>query len=146
MADAIKNILFLLLSQKCFDEYFVKFNFFDGMWILFWKFWELVCPLQLYTVYLTLKNPAFFLKYLGPCFKSTVSKGLGLGIIAGSILVKVPQILKIVKNKSAEGINFYGVCMELFAISATIAYSFVNSFPFRSVFHSTVLRLYFCEI
>lgn len=66
-----------------------------------------------------------------PCFKSTLSKGLGIGIIAGSILVKVPQILKILSSKSAEGINIFGVCLELFAITANFAYSYVMNFPFR---------------
>ncbi|GLV38998.1 uncharacterized protein CBL_05997 [Carabus blaptoides fortunei] len=57
----------IVLCQQCFDEYFVKFNFFDV-----------------------------------PCFKSSLSKALGVGIIAGSLLVKVPQILKILNNKSGE--------------------------------------------
>ncbi|XP_043511804.1 mannose-P-dolichol utilization defect 1 protein homolog [Frieseomelitta varia] len=66
------------------------------------------------------------------CFKSTLSKVLGLGIIGGSFLVKVPQILKILKNKSAEGINVFSVLLDLFAISAMVSYSFVSGFPFSS--------------
>lgn len=47
--------------------------------------------------------------------------------------MKVPQILKIVGSKSAEGINVYGVYLELFAITANFAYSYVMNFPFRYV-------------
>lgn len=66
------------------------------------------------------------------CFKATLSKGLGLGIIAGSLLVKVPQIVKILKNKSAKGINVFSVLLDLFAITAMVSYSFVSGFPFSS--------------
>lgn len=66
------------------------------------------------------------------CFKSTLSKLLGLGIIGGSFLVKVPQILKILKSKSAEGINVFSVLLDLFAITAMVSYSFVSGFPFSS--------------
>ncbi|XP_061706945.1 mannose-P-dolichol utilization defect 1 protein homolog [Cydia pomonella] len=76
-----------------------------------------------------------------PCFKSTLSKGLGIGIIAGSILVKVPQILKILGSKSAEGINVYGVYLELFAITANFAYSYVMSFPFSAWGEGTFLAI-----
>ncbi|XP_059059322.1 mannose-P-dolichol utilization defect 1 protein homolog [Achroia grisella] len=76
-----------------------------------------------------------------PCFKATLSKGLGIGIIAGSILVKVPQILKILNSKSAKGINFYGVCLELFAITANFAYSYVMSFPFSAWGEGTFLAI-----
>ncbi|XP_076241621.1 mannose-P-dolichol utilization defect 1 protein homolog [Calliopsis andreniformis] len=66
------------------------------------------------------------------CFKATLSKVLGLGIISGSLLVKVPQIVKILKNKSAEGINVFSVLLDLFAITAMASYSFVSGFPFSS--------------
>lgn len=63
-----------------------------------------------------------------PCFKATLSKGLGLGIIAGSILVKVPQILKISSNKSGQGINILSVLLDLFVITSTVAYGFVKGY------------------
>ncbi|XP_068621401.1 mannose-P-dolichol utilization defect 1 protein homolog [Battus philenor] len=106
MADFIKGILLSILSEKCYDEYFLNFNFLDV-----------------------------------PCFKSTLSKGLGIGIIAGSILVKVPQILKIVGSKSAEGINVYAVYMELFAITANFSYSYVMNFPFSAWGEGTFLAI-----
>lgn len=67
-----------------------------------------------------------------PCFSATLSKVLGLGIILGSITVKVPQILKLLKNKSGEGINIYSVSLDLTAITIYMSYSFVMGFPFSS--------------
>ncbi|XP_033207883.1 mannose-P-dolichol utilization defect 1 protein homolog [Belonocnema kinseyi] len=66
------------------------------------------------------------------CFKATLSKGLGIAIILGSLLVKVPQIVKILNNKSAEGINFVSVMLDLFAITAMVSYSFASQFPFSA--------------
>lgn len=66
------------------------------------------------------------------CFKATLSKIMGLGIIGGSLLVKVPQIIKILKNKNSEGINFFSVLLDLFAVTAMTSYSFVSGFPFSS--------------
>ncbi|ODM88032.1 Mannose-P-dolichol utilization defect 1 protein [Orchesella cincta] len=66
------------------------------------------------------------------CLKYTLSKGLGVGIIAGSLLVKVPQIVKILRAKSATGITLLSVVMELFAITSTMSYSYVSGFPFSA--------------
>uniref|UniRef100_A0A0K8TTA9 Mannose-P-dolichol utilization defect 1 protein homolog n=1 Tax=Tabanus bromius TaxID=304241 RepID=A0A0K8TTA9_TABBR len=77
----------------------------------------------------------------GDCFKAIVSKGLGFGIIAGSLLVKVPQILKILNNKSVEGINLFSVLLDLFAITFHMSYSFVRGFPFSSWGDGTFLAL-----
>lgn len=66
------------------------------------------------------------------CFKGLLSKSLGYAIIAGSILVKVPQILKILSNKSAAGINILSVFLEILAITLNLSYSFVKGFPFSA--------------
>ncbi|CAL8127303.1 unnamed protein product [Orchesella dallaii] len=66
------------------------------------------------------------------CVKYTLSKGLGVAIIAGSLLVKVPQIVKILRAKSATGITLLSVVMELFAITSTMSYSYVSGFPFSA--------------
>ncbi|XP_055591770.1 mannose-P-dolichol utilization defect 1 protein homolog [Uranotaenia lowii] len=77
----------------------------------------------------------------GDCFRALLSKGLGLGIIAGSVLVKVPQITKILANKSAKGINLFSVCLDLFAITIHMAYSFVSGFPFSAWGDTSFLAL-----
>lgn len=67
-----------------------------------------------------------------PCLKIVLSKGLGIGIILGSVMVKLPQILKLMGAKSAEGLSFKSVLLELFAITGTMAYSIANNFPFSA--------------
>ncbi|TMS02364.1 mannose-P-dolichol utilization defect 1b [Larimichthys crocea] len=67
-----------------------------------------------------------------PCLKILLSKGLGIGIILGSVMVKLPQILKLMGAKSAEGLSFKSVLLELLAITGTMAYSIANKFPFSA--------------
>jgi uncharacterized protein with PQ loop repeat len=45
--------------------------------------------------------------------------------------VKVPQIAKILKNKTAEGISLLSVALDLFAITSNMAYNVIKGFPFR---------------
>lgn len=115
--DILRNGALLLMSEKCYDNYFIDLNFLHG---------ELIVIFVLF--------PTHRLLSIVPvaCFKALLSKGLGLGIIAGSILVKVPQIVKIWANKSGEGINIYSVLVDLFAITCHVSYSFVNGFPFSA--------------
>lgn len=105
----------IILTPQCFDNYFIEFNYFDG------KLYNLIGYLWV-TSYI----------FLGPCFSATLSKCLGLGIILGSLLVKVPQILKLITNKSGEGISIISVTLDLTAITIYMSYSFVKQFPFSS--------------
>ncbi|KAI1174041.1 hypothetical protein F4777DRAFT_555468 [Nemania sp. FL0916] len=74
------------------------------------------------------------------CVKFAVSKGLGIGIIGASSIVKVPQILKLVNSKSAEGVSFLSYLLETTAYLVTLAYNVRNGFPF-STFGETALIL-----
>lgn len=85
--------------------------------------------LGLYFCHVT--NYKFFTTLVN-CFRSLLSKCLGLAIIAGSVLVKVPQILKILQNRSGEGISVASVLVEICAITAHISYSYVKGFPFSA--------------
>ena len=77
----------------------------------------------------------------GNCAKAFVSKGLGLGIVAGSSLVKLPQVFKIAGSGSAEGISFIGTLLELLAVTANGAYAFANGFPFSAYGEAVFLSL-----
>ncbi|XP_054284489.1 mannose-P-dolichol utilization defect 1 protein homolog [Macrosteles quadrilineatus] len=92
-----KNMMLVLLPPKCYDEFFVNFNFLDV-----------------------------------PCLKAAVSKGLGLAIVAGSLMVKLPQIIKIVQNKSAAGLSFLSVILDLYAVTTGVAYSYAKGFTFSA--------------
>uniref|UniRef100_H3A641 Mannose-P-dolichol utilization defect 1 protein homolog n=1 Tax=Latimeria chalumnae TaxID=7897 RepID=H3A641_LATCH len=48
------------------------------------------------------------------------------------LLVKLPQIIKILRAKSAEGLSFDSILLELLAITGTMAYSISNQFPFSA--------------
>lgn len=61
-----------------------------------------------------------------------LSKALGCALIAGSLGVKVPQILKIWNAKNAEGLNLFSIFLDLFAITFSLSYSFVKGFPFTA--------------
>ncbi|KAF4498414.1 mannose-P-dolichol utilization defect 1 [Fusarium agapanthi] len=66
------------------------------------------------------------------CIKFAVSKALGIGIIAASSIVKVPQILKLISSKSAEGVSFLSYLLETASYIISLAYNFRNGFPFST--------------
>jgi len=66
------------------------------------------------------------------CLKLMVSKILGLLIIAGSLIIKVPQILKIQNAKSAQGINLASNMLELVGYLLTLSLCFRSNFPFST--------------
>ncbi|KAK7480584.1 hypothetical protein BaRGS_00028160 [Batillaria attramentaria] len=76
-----------------------------------------------------------------PCLKVAVSKALGFGIILGSLIVKLPQIIKMLQAKSGAGISLMSVTFELIAISATWSYGFAQKFPFSAYGESVFLAL-----
>ncbi|XP_063786739.1 mannose-P-dolichol utilization defect 1 protein [Pseudophryne corroboree] len=77
----------------------------------------------------------FFLDYNllhVPCLKILISKILGIGIIVGSVMVKVPQIVKILRSGTAEGLSFQSILLELLALTGTMVYSITHGFPFSA--------------
>jgi len=66
------------------------------------------------------------------CIKLVISKLLGYLIILGSVFLKVPQILQIMKAKSVEGISFMMYYLEVAVYTITVAYSFNKQFPFSA--------------
>lgn len=47
------------------------------------------------------------------CLKFTISKCIGLAIVVGSAIVKLPQIIKIVNNGSVDGISAVSYYIEV---------------------------------
>merc|ERR1712029_82489 len=76
-----------------------------------------------------------------PCLKMLLSRSLGTAIVAGSTMVKLPQILKIIGNGDAAGLSFLGVLLELLAVTANGAYSFSQGFPFSAYGESVFMSL-----
>lgn len=75
------------------------------------------------------------------CLKSTLSKSLGVAIVLGSVLVKLPQIIKILRSGNAKGLSFAGVLLELVAVTANGAYSYSKGFPFNSYGEAVFMSL-----
>ena len=66
------------------------------------------------------------------CLKLAFSKALGLAIVAGSSIVKIPQILKLIQTQSSSGISFLSYALETAAFVITLAYSARSGFPFST--------------
>jgi uncharacterized protein with PQ loop repeat len=66
------------------------------------------------------------------CIKLTLSKFLSLGILLGSLAFKVPQILKIINNKSSKGISTKAYILDSLQISCAIIFYFSQGLPFKS--------------
>ncbi|KAF7894292.1 hypothetical protein EAF00_007806 [Botryotinia globosa] len=66
------------------------------------------------------------------CLKLGISKGLGVGIIAASSIVKIPQLLKLISSKSSDGISFLSYLLETSAYLISLAYNYRSEFPFST--------------
>lgn len=66
------------------------------------------------------------------CLKLAISKALGIGIVAASSIVKIPQLLKLVNSQSAEGISFLSYLLETASFLITLVYNVRNAFPFST--------------
>ncbi|KAF7768001.1 hypothetical protein Agabi119p4_7244 [Agaricus bisporus var. burnettii] len=66
------------------------------------------------------------------CVKYAISKGLGIGIVVGGSVMKVPQMLLILNAGSAEGLSLPAYILETLSYAITLAYSVKNQFPFST--------------
>ena len=64
---------------------------------------------------------------------------LGYAVIGGSVLRSVPQIVRMTKARSAEGVSFVANYVELLAFTVILAYNLSRGFPF-----STYGEVVFC--
>jgi mannose-P-dolichol utilization defect protein 1 len=76
-----------------------------------------------------LRDLSFF-QLSSVCIKEFVIKGLSLGILAGSVAIKLPQIYKIAKNGSVAGIAESSLALELLSATSLCLYSYLSGFPF----------------
>lgn len=78
------------------------------------------------------------------CVKMIVSKCLGYGILAGSVMLRLPQILKIVSAKSGEGISVLSEILMILAGFGSMAYGYFKQFPIAA--YGDIYFLYIQEI
>ena len=79
------------------------------------------------------------------CIKLFISKGLGIGIVTGSSILKVPQILKIVSAGSARGVSFVGYLLETLSFAISLAYNYRGGNPFSTYGESECLTFFMCD-
>lgn len=66
------------------------------------------------------------------CIKYTISKGLGLGIVVGGSIVKIPQILTILSSGSARGLSLMSYILETLSCIITFSYNVRHGNPFST--------------
>ncbi|CAG8500590.1 8583_t:CDS:1 [Ambispora gerdemannii] len=75
------------------------------------------------------------------CTKLVFSKALGIGIVLGGSLIKLPQVLKIIANGSARGLSFESYVLETIAYAVGLAYNFRQGNPFSTYGESFFLTI-----
>ena len=75
------------------------------------------------------------------CFKLFVSKALGLGIVAGSAILKLPQIIKIIQTNSTKGISLTSYLLELTTVMISTCYNIRLSNPFSTFGESVFINI-----
>ncbi|KAL0961347.1 hypothetical protein HGRIS_006303 [Hohenbuehelia grisea] len=75
------------------------------------------------------------------CLKYSLSKGLGIGIVAGGSIMKVPQLMLILKAQSARGLSLEAYILETLSYAITLAYAARNNFPFSTYGENFFLTL-----
>ena len=66
------------------------------------------------------------------CIKLLISKALGYLVILGSVAVKLPQIMSIVRARSAAGISLSMFVLDLIGFSITLGYNVSRQNPFST--------------
>ncbi|PVU87191.1 hypothetical protein BB559_006188 [Furculomyces boomerangus] len=82
------------------------------------------------------------------CFKYAVSKALGLGIVLGGCIVKLPQIMKILRSRSARGLSLSAFFLETIANIVTVAFNMREGYSFTTYGESLFIGIqnYFITI
>ncbi|EIE87327.1 hypothetical protein G6F46_010715 [Rhizopus delemar] len=81
------------------------------------------------------------------CLKLAVSKALGLGIVVGGAIVKIPQIITILKDQSAQGLSLTSFIMETSAYEIVLMYNTRLQNPFSTygeVLFMTIQNMIIC--
>ena len=74
------------------------------------------------------------------CVKKMVSKVLSIAIIAGAGILKVPQIVGIVRSKSIEGLAAESFYLEAISLTASVMYSWKQGYPLTTYGESIIIN------
>ncbi|KAK3602137.1 hypothetical protein CHS0354_036878 [Potamilus streckersoni] len=65
----------------------------------------------------------------GPCMLAVFTKFLGYFLIVSITIGQIPQIIKILRKRSASGVSFASMLLLLEASTATVAYALLQGYP-----------------
>merc|ERR1739848_327622 len=66
------------------------------------------------------------------CHSQVLAKGLGYGVVLGSVMVKVPQIRIMINKGSSEGVSYASTFIDLIMALSTLSYGYYKSLPFST--------------
>lgn len=66
------------------------------------------------------------------CLKFALARYLSLSVVLGSIAVKLPQIIKILRSNSTENLSYMVNILELAACTFPVCYNYAKEFPFST--------------
>ncbi|KAG8758874.1 hypothetical protein FRC14_007215 [Serendipita sp. 396] len=66
------------------------------------------------------------------CLKLAISKGLGVAIVLGGAVMKIPQLLLILRARHAKGLSLPAFGLETLAYLITLVYAYRNNYPFST--------------
>jgi len=75
------------------------------------------------------------------CLRLALSKVLGVGIVVGGGIVKVPQILMIVKHRSTRGVSLSSYFLDTASLLLTVGYNARLNFPFSTYGENIALAI-----
>ncbi|KAI9367156.1 hypothetical protein BJX61DRAFT_547764 [Aspergillus egyptiacus] len=75
------------------------------------------------------------------CTSLAISKALGIAIVGASGIVKVPQILKLIRSGSSAGVSFVSYALETASLLITLSYGVRNQFPFSTYGESAFIAV-----
>ncbi|CAL8267790.1 unnamed protein product [Merluccius merluccius] len=116
-ADAtspVKQFLFLhLMPEKCYEHFFTHYNFSHGE----------VCsgsdPVPRFD-----PSPGSV-----PCLKVVLSRTVGLWVLLGTVLAQLPQLVRMARRGSAEGLSLGSALLHLYSVSGPLVYCLARDFP-----------------
>ncbi|KAG0148228.1 hypothetical protein CROQUDRAFT_41757 [Cronartium quercuum f. sp. fusiforme G11] len=75
------------------------------------------------------------------CLKYGISKALSLAIVTGSGVVKIPQIFKILRSKSARGLSLSSFILDTIGLIIIVGYNFRHEFALSTYGESFLLLI-----
>lgn len=75
------------------------------------------------------------------CLRHSLSKVLGLGIVVGGSIVKLPQIHTLLRTRSAHGLSLPAYALETLGYAISLAYAWRSGFPFSTYGENVFMAL-----